>query len=169
MLTRACYEAFVTVVKRKGATATNSKMMPRQHIDSGSSWRYGAKEVGMSMSCKDGGVLLEYRVPMGRWHGKRGASQGRFGHGANIWYISYNKAFVHRRRLGGYTFEACVFGAVRVVEGSSCSRGNGSGTYRSGSSCSSPVDVRGPQGLRGSTVVVHGRRGSSRTWVFERR
>ena len=24
--------------------------------------------------------------------------------------------------LGGYTFEACVFGAVRVVEGSSCSR-----------------------------------------------
>ena len=41
--------------------------------------------------------------------------------------------------------------------------GDGSGTSRSGSSCSCPVDVRGPRGLRGSTVVVHGRRGSSRS------
>ena len=35
--------------------------------------------------------------------------------------------------------------------------GDGSGTSHSGSSCSCPVDVRGPRGLRGSTVVVLGR------------
>ena len=49
----------------------------------------------------------------------------------------------------------------RDVVGSSCSRGDGSG-----SSCSCPVDVRGPRGLRGSTVVVHATSGylSVRSW-----
>ena len=39
MLIRACYEAFVIVEgDESDATATNLKMMPRQHIGSGSSW-----------------------------------------------------------------------------------------------------------------------------------
>ena len=51
-LTRAYFEAFVAMAEGKGchggetkngATATYPKMMPRQHIGSGSSWRYRCK------------------------------------------------------------------------------------------------------------------------------
>ena len=36
-VTRACYEASVTVVERKGASAMNLKVMPWQHFGSGNS------------------------------------------------------------------------------------------------------------------------------------
>ena len=62
MLTWACYEAFghhggtKRVPRRRnknGATATYPKMMPRQHIGSGSSWRYRCKrKCDGSESCK---------------------------------------------------------------------------------------------------------------------
>lgn len=44
--------------------ATNPKMMPRQHIGSGSSWRYRCKmKSDGSVSCKDGGVLPDFGFP----------------------------------------------------------------------------------------------------------
>ena len=117
MLTRACYEAFVTVVKRKGATATNSKMMPRQHIDSGSSWRYRCKRSGRERVMQGWWGAPEFRVPTGRWHGKRGTCKDNSITVQNS-SISYNtQAFVHMRSSRGYTFEACIFGAVRVRSG----------------------------------------------------
>ena len=144
-------------------------MVPRQHIGSGSSRRYRCKRrradvrnmlemVGCSRLPGSHGTVARQKRGIARTIRSRSKR-----------CISFNTCIRSRASSRGYTFEACVFGAVRVVEGSSCSRGDGSGTYHSGSSCSSPVDVRGPRGLRGSTVVVHGRRGSSRTRVFERR
>ena len=59
--------------------------------------------------------------------------------------------------VSGYTFEASVSEWFKNIEGSSCSRGDDSGTSRSGSSCTRvvvEVDVL-------ATEVVHG--GGSRT------
>ena len=60
---------------RNGATATYPKMMPRQHIGSGSSWRYRCKG-SVAGACKRWWGDPGYRVPTGRrrWQGKRGAT-----------------------------------------------------------------------------------------------
>ena len=57
----------------------------------------------------------------GTGHGKRGASQGQFGHGANISYISYMQGHLIAV-VSGYTFKAFKRDGSRFVEGSSCSR-----------------------------------------------
>ena len=92
----------------------------------------------------------DFRVPTGRWHGKRGASQGRFDHGANDASHSTH-AFGPRRsfrvipskrsnetvRIRSGVEEVGVHGTSSEVvvhgvgRGSSCSRGDDSG-----SSCS---------------------------------
>jgi len=41
-----------------------------------------------------------YRVPTRWWHGKRGASQGRFDHGAKLEHLIQHMHSVHGRRLG---------------------------------------------------------------------
>ena len=89
MLTWACYEAFghhggtKRVPRRRnknGATATYPKMMPRQHIGSGSSWRYRRKRKrGVSVSCKMVGVLPTTGFP--RVSGME--NEWQFEHGAN--------------------------------------------------------------------------------------
>ena len=55
MLWSICYRGGT----KKGATATITKMMPRQHIGSGSSWRYRRKRelCGCVKHARDGGVL----------------------------------------------------------------------------------------------------------------
>ena len=73
---------------------------------------------------------------------QRGMCKSQSGHGANIGCISYNThAFIHGRRLGGYTFEARISERIESVV----------------------VEV----GVHRSVVVVHGRRGSSCTRVGE--
>ena len=67
MLTLACYEAFghhggtKRVPRRRnknGATATYPKMMPRQHIGSGSSWKNDWSGI-----TRDGGVIPDTGFP----------------------------------------------------------------------------------------------------------
>ena len=104
--------------ERRGVTVTYPKMMPRQHIGSGSSWRYRCKRrradvrnkleiVGCSRLPGSHGLVAWKRVTI-RTRCKR--------------CISFNTCIRSRAASRRYTFEACVFGAVRVVEGSSRSR-----------------------------------------------
>ncbi len=97
--------------KERGATATNPKMMPRQHIGSDSSWRYRCKRKSdESVTCDRRWGDPGYRVPTRWWHGNEEKhARDNFGHGANI-SISYNKAFGPRTSSRCYTFEACVSG-----------------------------------------------------------
>ena len=95
---------------------------------------------------QDGGVLPTTGFP-------RDGGTAKEGHRKDDSIMVQNSAshtthaFVHGRSFWGYTFEACIFGAVWVrcgVDGSRCSRvivevvvhGLGRGTSRSGSSCS---------------------------------
>jgi len=57
MLTRAYYEAFVTMVERKGATATLTKMVPRQRSGSDKSIEVPVKKIERERVEQDGGVL----------------------------------------------------------------------------------------------------------------
>ena len=129
----------VTMAEQKGCHGGETKMVPRQHSGPGNSWRYRCKRrradvrnmlemVGCSRLPGSHGLVAWKRVTI-RTRCKR--------------CISFNtciKSWASSRR---YTFEACVFGAVRVVEGSSRSRavvevvvrGVGRGTSRSGSRC----------------------------------
>ena len=54
---------------------------------------------GCAEHARDGGVIPVTGCPTGRWHGKRGASQGRFDHRANDASHSTH-ALGHGRRLG---------------------------------------------------------------------
>ena len=61
---------------KTGATATNPKMMPRQHISDPTTHRdVGAKEIVGERVMQGWWGAPEFRVPTGRWYGKRGASQ----------------------------------------------------------------------------------------------
>ena len=66
------------------------------------------KEVGVSVSCKDGGVLPNSGFPRDGGMAKEGHRKDNsimVQHSS----ISYNtQAFVHGRSSQGYTFEACV-------------------------------------------------------------
>ena len=54
-----------------------------------------------------------YQVPTRWWHGKRGASQGRFDHGAKLEHlIQPSMHLITVGHLGRYTFEACVSGGT---------------------------------------------------------
>ena len=100
-------------ISENDATTTYPKMMPRQHISSGSSWRYRCKrKCDVSGSCK----MVGWSWILGS-HGTA-AWQTRYvqrplGHGANIWYISYMQGHLIAV-VSGCTFEACIFGAERV-------------------------------------------------------
>ena len=63
--------------------------------------------MGVSVSCKDGGVIPNSGFPRdgGMTNEERAKTNG---HGANT-SISYNThSFVHGRSSWGYTFEACI-------------------------------------------------------------
>ena len=81
--------------KKKGATAVKRKWchgnisVPIAHGDT------GAKEVGVSVSCKDGGVLPDSGFPRYGGMAIEERAKTSLGHGANT-SISYNThAFVH--------------------------------------------------------------------------
>ena len=99
------------------------------------------KEVSVSESCKMAGVIPDFGFPQDGGMANEERAKTSLGHGANT-SISYNtQAFVHGRSSRGYTFEACIFGADRVR-----------------------YDVEEVVILVTVVeVVVHGRRGSSRT------
>ena len=84
--------------KKKGATAVKRKWchgnisVPIAHGDT------GAKEVGVSVSCKDGGVLPDSGFPRYGGMAIEERAKTSLGNGANT-SISYNThAFVHGRR-----------------------------------------------------------------------
>ena len=99
--------------KKKGATAVKRKWchgnisVPIAHGDT------GAKEVGVSVSCKDGGVLPDCRFPRYGGMAIEERAKTSLGHGAHT-SNSYNTCIRTRASPRGYTFEACVFGADRV-------------------------------------------------------
>ena len=104
------------------AMATNPKMMPWQHIGSGSSQRYRCKRRRADVR-----NMLEM-VGCSRLPGSHGTAtwqtrdvQRPLGHGANIWYISYMQGHLIAV-VSGYTFEAFRRDGSRFVEGSSRSR-----------------------------------------------
>ena len=70
---------------------------------------------------QDGGVIQTSGFPWDGGTAKEGHRKERFDHGANEESHSTH-AFGPRTLSRRYTFEACVFGAVRVIEGSSRSR-----------------------------------------------
>ena len=122
----------------KGAMGTNPKMLPQQHNGSGSSWRYRCKG-SVAGACKRWWGDPGYRVPMCRRHGNKEEQLMFTGEYNNQPCISQNTSIRPRAVvLDGYTFKACVLGAVRVKR---CSRSRSSwevvvlGDGR-GSSCS---------------------------------
>ena len=115
MLIWACYGAFVAVVEERGATAMNPKMVSRQHIGSGSSWRYRRKRelCGCAEHAKDGGVIPVTGFP------HDGGKETRNVQGPIRTWCKHEHLIQHTRIRSrassrGYTFEACVFGADRV-------------------------------------------------------
>ena len=72
------------------------------------------------------------------------------GHGANISYISYMQGHLIAV-VSGYTFEACVLGRFKIVEGSSCSRVVGEVVVHVHLG-----EVLDESNIFGATVVVHG-------------
>ena len=129
MLTWACYEAFghhggtKRVPRRRnknGATATYPKMMPRQHIGSGSSRRYRCKRKWAWASHARWWGDPGFRVPTGLWHGNEEelamTIQTWCKHGHLI-----QQSISSRSSSRGYTLKR-AFGAERVRSGSSRSR-----------------------------------------------
>ena len=75
---------------KKGATAMKRKMMPRQHICSGSSRRYRCKRRRADeRNMQDGGVIPTTGFPRDGGMAKEGHRMRQFDHGANT-SISYN-------------------------------------------------------------------------------
>ena len=120
------------MVEERGATATNPKMMPRQHIGSDSSRRYRCKRSGQERVMQGWWGAPGFRVPTGRRHGKRGTCKEQFGHGPNIGCISYNTCI---RSTGDH------LGIIPSKR-----------AFRSGSSSTKEVVVHGSSW----EVVVHG-------------
>ena len=106
-----------------GATATNPKMMPRQHIGSGRSWRYRCKRKrGVSVSCK--------MVGWSRQPGSHGSMLWQREHARNTsgtlqtraFHATY--AFVHGQSFSAVYLRSIRFGVDGfkvevVVDGSS--------------------------------------------------
>ena len=106
---------------KRGATATITKMVPRQHIVSGSSWRYRWKRSGHERVMQGWWGAPGFRVPTGRRHGKRGTCKDN-SNTVRTWASHTTKHSFTGQRLGGYTFEACISERVEFDEGSSGTR-----------------------------------------------
>ena len=98
MLTWACYEVLSPWRNERGATATTTKMVPRQHSDDLiTHWDTGGKEqvCGCAKHAEDGGVLPDSGFPRYGGMAIEERAKTSLGHGANT-SISYNKAFAPR-------------------------------------------------------------------------
>ena len=94
---------------KNGATATYPKMMPRQHIGSGSSQRYRCKR-RRERVMQDGGVIPASGFPRDGGTAKEGHRKDDSITVQNS-SISFNTCIRSTAVvLGGYTFEACVSG-----------------------------------------------------------
>ena len=113
MLTRALRSIWSPWRNKKGATATNPKMMPRHHSGDPTTHRdVHAKESVGERVMQDGGVIPISGFPQVSGTAKEGHRKERFDHGANEASHSTH-AFGPRTASRGYTFEACVFEANR--------------------------------------------------------
>ena len=134
--TWACYEAFVTVVERKGCHGNDNENGATATFRwSDNSLRYRCKRASVRMceTCKRWWGDPDYRVSHMSVAWKQGTRKRQLGHGAST-SISYNThAFVHGRRLGviplkrafrnGSSSVRCRGSSrSRVVVGSSCTR-----------------------------------------------
>ena len=126
----------------KGATATITKMVPRQPSDDPiTHWDTSAKEqvCGCAKHAKDSGVLPDSGFPRYGGMAIEERAKTSLGHSANT-SISYNThAFVHGRRLG-------VIPLKRVFRNGSSSvrcRGSSRSQVVVGSSCTRFVDELG--------------------------
>ena len=125
-------------MEERGATATNPKMVSRQHIGSGSSWRYRHKRelCGCAEHAKDGGVIPVTGFPHDG--GKENEERARTNSDMVQTRASHTTHMhsVHGRRPGVIPSKR-AFRAERVRSGSSCSRGHhGSSRSRDGSGSS---------------------------------
>ena len=118
------------MVEERGATATNPKMMSRQHIGSDSSRRYRCKRSGRVRIMQDGGVIPATGFPRYGGMAIEERAKTSLENGANT-SISYNThAFVHGRRLGVIPLKRAFSGRI---ESERC-RGSSPSRYGSGSS-----------------------------------
>ena len=123
--------------------------MPRRHFDDPTTRRdVGAKESGRERVMQGWWGAPRFRVPIVRRHGKRGMCKNNSDTVQTYGTSHTTKHSFTGGHLGGYTFEACVSGRFKNVEGSSRSR------------VVVEVVVHGTVVVE---VVVHGRRGSSRS------
>ena len=114
MLTRAYYEAFVTVVERKGAMATTTEMVPWQHSDDPTTHQdVGANEGVDVWNTQEIGNDPGYRVSHMTVAWKKGNVQRPLPDTMQT-RASHTTCIRSRAASRGYTFEACVIGGVRV-------------------------------------------------------
>ena len=71
---------------------------------------------------QDGGVIPDSGFPRDGGMANEERAKTSLGRGANIRFISDNMHSSTGHRLGGYTFEACISGQFKIIEGSSRSR-----------------------------------------------
>ena len=69
MLTRAYYEAFVTMVERKGGHGNDNETVPRQRSGSGNSIEITMQRRSVGMRAKDVGALPDSGCPTSLRHG----------------------------------------------------------------------------------------------------
>ena len=119
-------EKGATAAKQKWCHGGETKMVPRQHIR-----KWCHDNISVPVAHRDtgakGGVTWasharwwgdpDFRVPTGRWHGKRGASQGRFDHGAKLEHLIQHMHSVH-----GWSSRWLYLWSVRFRGGTSSKR-----------------------------------------------
>ena len=73
------------------------------------------EKMWMNGSCEDGGVIPDTGFPMGRRHGNRGGTTNVHGRKQQLnMHLIQHMLLSMGHCLGGYTFEACIFGVARV-------------------------------------------------------
>ena len=77
------------MAERKGCHGSETKMVPRQHSVPVAHGDTGAKEVSVSVSCKDGGVLPDSGFPRYGGMAIEERAKSSLGHGAHT-SNSYN-------------------------------------------------------------------------------
>ena len=103
-------------ISENDATATYPKMMPRQHIGSGSSPRYQCKGSGRERVMQDGGVIPDSGFPRDGGMAKEGHRKDNSFMVQNS-SISYNTCIRSRAVISGLYLRSVHFGAVQNRRG----------------------------------------------------
>ena len=103
---------------KRGATATITKMVPRQHIGSGSSRRYRCKRNGRERVTQGWWGAPGFRARTVRWHGNEEEHGMTTRKRCNHEHLLQHTCIRSRTSSQGYTFEACISGRFEFNEGS---------------------------------------------------